>query len=95
MSKPVPIRTPENPQGRLDILLVRVAEACVRWGEAKLQNRFGIAANFWDGPEGVKSVIEAKIEEVGIPRERLSPRVLAEQAGFLKSRPKLRGRRSA
>ena len=81
--QPVPI---SDPAGRLDILLLRLAEAGTRWAETKLQSVVRIPVNLWDGPGGVGVVLEAKIDELGIPREKLNPATIAKGVGFIGKR---------
>jgi len=82
--KPVPIRS-VDPTGRLDIVLIRLAEAGVRWGEQKVASKFGLLLNVWDGPDGLKHVLETKVQEMGL-NEPMTPESLARHLGFIKSR---------
>lgn len=75
-----------DPYMRLDILLLRLGEASFQWLDHKLNTGGALTSKLWNGPEGLKQVVEQKIDEVGIPREQLTPRLLAEHAGFLKRR---------
>jgi hypothetical protein len=94
--KPTPVRNIDarDPSGRVDVLLLRLGEAACRWAERKAFVKLGLRLNLWDGPEGLKSVVETKIDEVGIPREKLTPQLMAEYAGFIKGR-RLRQRKTA
>ena len=80
-AKPSPDR-----QFRLDLLLLGLGEESFRWLDRKLNTGGALVNRLWLGPEGLRGVLEAKIEEVGIPREKLTPRLVAEHAGFLKRR---------
>lgn len=60
------VKIPEaNPLGRLDVLLMRLAERTTRWAERKAAEKFGAAVNLWDGPEGLGHVLKTKVEESG------------------------------
>lgn len=87
--KPVPISA-ENPQLRLDILLLRLAEAGARWAEYRAATVLKVPVSLWDGPGGVGAVLEQKLDELGVPREQLTPATVARIAGFIGRRPKLR-----
>ena len=82
-AKVVPISLAPDPYGRLDVLLSRLAEAGVRWGERKIRRHLGLSVNLWDGPDGVGQVITDAIAEYNIPAEPLTPRMLARRAGFV------------
>jgi hypothetical protein len=84
VSKPVPIGNVQAaaPAGRLDILLIRLAEFATR----AVEKRIGGGCNLWDGDGGIKSVVEAKIDQMGVPREQLTPAMIAEYSGFLKAK---------
>jgi hypothetical protein len=72
-----------NPQGRVDILFARLAEAVVRKVEVKL----GIAG-IWDG--FAKPIVQEKVLEY----EGMGPVEFAQAVGFLKperKRRKLKG----
>ena len=79
--------TPRNdPQLRLDILLLRLGEQVTHLLERKAWERYGLPLNLWDGIGGVRSVLESKIEEFQIDRP-LSPMMLAEKVGLVKAKP--------
>ena len=81
----------ENRQGRIDLLLLDLAKQAARIVEAKT------GCSFWDGEDGLSGVLEDKVREMKIPDKPIdlvrpvSVRALAEQAGFIKRRRKLRG----
>jgi len=85
VKKTVPI-VPPSPEGRFDILLLRLGEAAFAWFDRRLNTGGALVNTFWHGQDGLRSVVEAKIDEFGVPREKLTPRVLAERAGFIKPR---------
>ena len=78
MRKPVCIAP--DPQFRLDILLMRVAELATRTVERNL----GPGCNLWDAAGGVKAVMERKLKELGVPGEKVTAEMLAEKMGLLK-----------
>jgi hypothetical protein len=51
---------------------------------------------FWDGEEGLGGVVAELLESEGVPKKPigLTPRQLAEQAGFVKRKRKPRARRA-
>jgi len=81
MSAPSP-----DPRGRLDLVLLRLAEQVTRKVEA------AAGLSIWDGEDGLSGVMQDKIRELKIPTEPLnmgatfSVRTIAEQAGFIKRR---------
>jgi hypothetical protein len=76
-----------DPVGRLDLLLMRLAEAGTRWAERKAAEKFGAIVNLWDGPEGFGHVLKTKVEELGFSEPvPMTPLALAEALGFIKSR---------
>lgn len=73
-----------DPTGRIDLLLIRLAEACVRWGEQQVQTRFGLDVKVWDGREGLKRVLETKVQEMGFSEPLpMTPEALARHLGFI------------
>ena len=88
MPKPVPISADVSPAGRLDILLLRLAEAGTRWAERRAQQVLKVPVNLWDGETGVGVVLEQKLEELGVPREKLTAQLLAERLGFVGKKPR-------
>lgn len=81
----------ESRQGRLDLLLLGIAEQAARIVERKT------GFSFWDGEDGLSGVMRDKVRELKVPDKPLdlaqpvSVRAMAEQAGFIKRRRKLRG----
>lgn len=73
-----------DPQFRLDILLMRLAELATR----TFERRIGNGAQLWDGDGGIKAVVESKLDELGVPREKITPELLAEKLGFVKPKRK-------
>jgi hypothetical protein len=77
-----------DPTLRVDLLLMRLAEAGVHWAERLVYRKVGIPIQgLWDGPDGVRSVLEEKIQELQIDKP-LSPGMLARRVGFIPSKPK-------
>lgn len=81
MSAPSP-----DPRGRLDLVLLRLAEQVTR----KVEQAAGLS--IWDGEDGLSGVMKDKIRELKIPTDpihmgsTISVRSIAEQAGFIKRR---------
>lgn len=75
-----------NPQGRLDLLLLRLAEGVTR----TIEQRTGV--RIWDGEDGLSGVLQDKVRELKIPnrpidlQQPVSVRALAEEAGFIRRR---------
>ena len=82
------VQPANDPTLRIDLLLLRLAEAGVHWAERLVYRKVGIPIQgLWDGPDGVRSVLEEKIQELQID-EPLSPGMLARRVGFIGSKPK-------
>lgn len=75
----------QDPAWRVDLLLLNLGDAVSKWADRKF-NTGSVFQVLWNGPDGVKNVVEQKIDEIGIPREKLTPKLIAEHAGFLKRR---------
>lgn len=73
-------------QGRLDILLLRLAEAGTRWAERRAQELLRVPVNLWDGSNGVGAVLGQKLNEWNVPNEPLTPALMAERVGFMGKR---------
>lgn len=73
-----------DPLGRLDVLLLEIAKRGTQWGERKIRNLTGLDVNLWDGPGGLGAVVEGVLDECGVPREQLTPRVVVEGLGLVK-----------
>jgi hypothetical protein len=86
MNRVTQIPAAADPQMRVDILLLKLGEAAAHWAEKLLWQKAGIPLNLWDTPEGVRAVIEPKIQELDLARP-LSPMMLAERAGWV-AKPK-------
>lgn len=76
------VHASQDPAWRFDLLLLNLGEAVSKWADRKL-NTGALFQGLWNGPDGVKNVVEQKIDEMGIPREKLTPKLIAEHAGFL------------
>lgn len=78
------VKATVNPAGRLDVLLMRLAETAVRTVEA----RTGLS--IWDGEDGLSGVMQDKLRELKVPDQpidfgkTISVRNIAESAGFVK-----------
>jgi hypothetical protein len=76
------VQASPDPAFRFDLLLLNLGEALARKADEKL--RTGVLfQGLWGGPDGMKQVVQEKIDEIGIPREKLTPKLIAERAGFL------------
>lgn len=85
MKQAVPVRDKENPAGRLDVLLLRLGERLTQiYLEAPLSGIVGQPVQLWGGEGGIRSVVERKIKEAGLPNKQLSAEAIAEMAGFLR-----------
>ena len=77
----------DDPRLRVDILILKLGEAAAHWAERKAWEKLGIPLHgLWDGPDGVRTVLEAKIDELQIG-EPLSPAMLARRLGLIHSKP--------
>ena len=83
-----PVIVSDNPAGRLDILLLRLAEAGTRWAEEKIRTVAKVPVSLWDGPGGVGVVLQTKLDEFGVPNEQLTPAIIADRLGFTGKKPK-------
>jgi hypothetical protein len=65
-------------------------QGVLRLGE-ELARRLGLM-HFWEGDEGLRGVVKAKLSEMGVPQDgvELTPRELAEHSGFIKKRKRLK-----
>lgn len=85
-SLPAEFRKPDL-TGRLDIVLLRLAEAGTRWIEKQAAARAGLQVNLWDGKEGLGQVLQTKVEELGFGEPvPMTPDALARALGFIKGR---------
>ena len=87
MSKLTRMTPANDPQFRVDILLLKLGEAAANWAERKAFTKFGIPLNLWDGNDGLRSVLETKIQELEID-EPLSVAMLARKTGLIAAKPK-------
>lgn len=82
-----------DPRGRVDLLLMRLAEGLTRVVEQKT------GLSIWDGEDGLSGVMQDKMRELKVPTKPLnmdggvSVRTLAEQIGFLQKRRERRLRK--
>ena len=89
-SLPAEFRKPD-PTGRIDVLLLRLAEAGTRWIEKQAAARAGLQVNLWDGKEGLGQVLQTKVEELGFGEPvPMTPDALARALGFIKGRKRLK-----
>ena len=83
--KVVPIFETET-VGRIDILIMRIAERATRLVETKLAER-GFRVNWWDGADGVRALVEDALSDYRVPRESIfTPRAVARRVGFIGKR---------
>ena len=87
MTRISPLPEPD-PKLRLDIALLRVGEACAVWAERKIQQKVGLSIELWNGDGGLKEVVSRKLDELGVPREKLTPQLIAESFGIIEPKPK-------
>lgn len=83
------LRASDDPKLRLDILLLHCGEAVARWAERKAWIKLGMPLNLWDGPDGVRAVLESKIQELEIDQP-ISPLMLARRVGWVRKQPQIR-----
>jgi hypothetical protein len=82
------VQPANDPTLRIDKLLLGLSEEAVHWAERLVYRKVGIPLQgLWDGPDGVRSVLEEKIQKLQID-EPLSPGMLARRVGFIQSKPK-------
>jgi hypothetical protein len=83
----VPIRN-ESPAGRLDILILRLAELGTRRLEGYLTAATGQPVNLWDSAGGIQAIFDRLLADLKVPDRKVTPEMLAERLGFLKPKRK-------
>ena len=88
-SKVQPVKHfPSDDPGGADKMLLKGAEVLVRMLEDAVGRATGHFPEWWDGPNGARSVVQQVIAEQGVPNKRfhdiVNPRAVAEAAGVIK-----------
>ena len=73
-----------DPTLRLDVLITELGRAGCDWLAGKIRTRTGLTVNLWDGPGGLGEVVDRKLEDLGVPREKLTPALVCEGLGLVK-----------
>ena len=92
---PAPIQIPD-PAGA-DKAVLAAAEAGCHWMEAFIQTSMRVQVDLWNGPNGLRGVVEEAVKNAGVPNKRfaeiVTPRLIAEKAGIVPARRRKRGSR--
>ena len=79
----------EDPAGA-DKVVLAAAEAGCHWLEAILNANLRVSVDLWNGPQGLRGVIEQAVQQAGLPNKRfaeiVTPRLIAEKAGIVPAR---------
>lgn len=79
----------EDPAGA-DKVVLAAAEAATHWLENLLTTYSRLPIDLWNGPQGLRGVIEQAVQQAGVPNKRfaeiVTPRLIAEKAGIVPAR---------
>lgn len=86
---PFPPLKKEDPAGA-DKVVLAAAEAATHWLEAILTTYSRMPIDLWNGPNGLRGVLEEAVKNAGVPNKRfagiVTPRLIAEKAGIVPAR---------
>ena len=82
----------EDLAGADKVLLAGIEAAC-HWFENFLASGLRVHVDLWNGPNGLRGVIEEAVQNAGIPNKRfleiMSPRAIAEGSGLIPKKRRL------